>query len=237
MPHRTRAGALTVLCAVAAVHGAPRAQGLRLDAQASLASDLSERGVAYWSRRAVAQGLVAVSDGASWSASLGLSTPIERGPGGYQAVARASGYWHLGEDWQAQAHLGSYSYPGGGGYRTYNRAEATLGAGFRDLVSLELSEIRLNEDSAHLYPALDLGLRWPLGGPLPGRLSLAAGVGRAELPAWPGTWYSYADAGLAWQAGPWRATLRWLGTSLGLRRLLGESAEPRLVGSVTFAFE
>ncbi len=239
MRTRIRACATLLFCVLAM--GAACAQGLRLDAEASLASDLSERGIASWSRRAVAQGLVAVSDGANWSASLALSTPLERGPGGYQAVARGSAYWSPGEDWQLQARLGSYNYPGGGGYRGYNRAEATLGAGFRDLVSLELTEIRLNEDSAHLYPALDLGLRWPLASPpgwqVPGRLSLAGGVGRAELPAWPGLWYTYADAGLAWQGGRWRATLRYVGTSQGLRRLLGEAAEPRLVASVTVAFE
>ncbi|MFO1340393.1 MAG: hypothetical protein U1F53_19590 [Burkholderiaceae bacterium] len=236
MPHRIRACAITVLGLLAA--GAPRAQGLRLDAEASLASELSERGIASWSRRAVAQGVLTVSDGVGWAASLALSSPLERGPGGYQAVARGSAYWSPAEDWQLQARLGGYAYPGGGGYRAYNRAEATLGAGFRDLASLELSAIRLNDDDgAHLYPALDLGLRWPLSLPLPGRLSLAGGVGRAELPAWPGTWYTYADAGLAWQAGPWRAALRHLGTSQGLHRLLGEAAEPRWVASVTLAFD
>lgn len=235
MHPRTRACATLLFCVLAT--GTARAQGLRVAVEASLASDLSERGIASWSRRAVAQGLLAVSDGANWSASLALSTPLERGPGGYQAVARGSAYWSPGEDWQLQARLGGYNYPGGGGYRSYNRAEATLGMAYRDFLSLELTETRLNEDSAHLYPALDLGLRWPLALPLPGRLSLAGGLGRAELPAWPGTWYTYADAGLAWQGGPWRATLRYLGTSPGLRRLLGEAAEPRLVASLTFAFE
>lgn len=242
MPHRIRACAATAFAALAAgVPGAARAQGLQWNTEASLASDMSERGVASWSRRAVAQGLVAVSDGAQWSASLALSSPIERGPGGYQAVARGSAYWSPAEDWQLQARLGSYAYPGGGGYRVLNRSEATLGAGFRDLLSLELTAIRLNEDGAHLYPALDLGLRWPLAGPagvgLPGQWSLAGGLGRAELPAWPGLWYSYADAGLAWQSSRWRASLRYLGTSQGLRRLLGDAAEPRLVASVTVAFE
>lgn len=241
MRHRIRACAITVFCGLGVAPGALHAQGLRLDAEASLASDLSERGIAWWSHRAVAQGLVAVSDGARWSAALALSTPLERGPGGYQAVARGSGYWSLADDWQLQARLGGYAYPGGGGYRALNRAEATLGAGFRDLLSLELTAIRLNGDNAHAYPALDLGLRWPLAWPagaaLPGQWSLAGGLGRAELPAWPGFWYSYADAGLAWQSGRWRASLRYLGNSQGVRRLLGEAAEPRAVASLTIAFE
>jgi hypothetical protein len=220
------AGIAALLCG-----SATSAQAWMLDGEVSLASDLTERGVSLWPREMAAQGLLALSDGVHWSASLALSAPLEHARD-YLAVARGSAYWNANENWQLQARLGIYGYPGGGYYRFYDRTEFGVGASYRDIWSLDLSAAQLSEDGKHLYPAIDLGLRWPLTE----QLALAAGVGRAELFWWPGLWYTYADVGLIWQAGPWRAALRYLGASDSARMYLQRAAEPHATASVSWLF-
>lgn len=215
------------------VCGPATAQGWTVDGEASLASDYVERGVSPWPRQVAAQGLVAWSDGANWSASLTLTAPVEHARD-YQAVGRGSAYWSIDEDWQLQARAGLYAYPGGGYYRFFNRYEIGLGARFRDLWSLDLSAIQLKEKEAddHLYPAIELGMRWPLSD----QWSLAAGIGRTEMMWWQDTWYTYADVGLVWQAGPWRAALRHLGADAAARLYLDRTAEPHTTASLSWAF-
>ena len=220
------AGVTALLCSSAA-----SAQSLTLNGEASLASDLTERGVSYWPLQAAAQGLLALSDGAHWSATLTLSAPLEH-VHDYQAVLRGSVYWNASENWQLQARLGAYAYPGGGYYRFYNRTELGLGASYRDLWSLDLSAAQLDEGDSHLYPAIDLGLHWPLTE----QWSLAAGLGRTEMFWWPGVWYTYADAGVVWQSGPWRAALRYLHASDSARFYMQRVAEPHTTFSVSWLF-
>lgn len=216
-----------------AIHLPASAQPLAWSDEVSLGSDLSERGISLWPGVAVAQALGAVSDAATWSATLSAARPLGSGEGsrGSQLVARGAGYLALSPDWQLQGRLGAYAYPGMG-VRQYDRTEATLGMAYRDLVSLELSASRLHDESSHWYPAYDLGLRWPLSA----RWALAAGVGSAELPNWPGTHYRYADVGVAWHAGAWRASLSRLGASGEARRFVGDAAGPRTVLGLTRAF-
>ena len=220
------AGAAALLC-----NGAASAQSLMLNGEASLASDLTERGVSYWPREAASQGLLALSDGAHWSATLTLSAPLEH-VRDYQAVARFGAYWNASENWQLQARLGTYAYPGGGYYRFYNRTELGFGTSYRDLWTLDLSAAQLSEGDSHLYPAIDLGLRWPLSE----QWALAAGLGRTELFWWPDLWYTYADVGLVWQAGGWRAALRYLSTGDNARFYLQRAAEPHTTVSLSWLF-
>lgn len=209
------------------------AQPLAWSGEVSLGSDLSERGLSPWPGVAVVQGLVVLADAFSWSASLAAAKPLGSGDGsrGSQLVARGAAYAALSPDWLAQGRLSGYTYPGIG-FRGYDRAEATLGLAYRDLVSLEASIARPDDEGSHWYPAVDLGLRWPLAA----RWALAAGLGRAELAGWPGTHYRYADLGLVWHDGAWRASLSRLGASGEARHYLGDAAGPRTVFSLTHAF-
>lgn len=209
------------------------AQPLAWSGEASIGSDLSERGISLWPGVAVIQALGAVSDAATWSATLSAARPLGSGDDsrGSQLVARGAGYLALSPDWQLQGRLGAYAYPGMGA-RQYDRTEATLGMAYRDLVSFEVSASRLHDETSHWYPACDLGLRWPLSS----RWTLAVGAGRAELPLWPGTHYRYADVGMAWHAGAWRASLSLLGASSEARRFVGDAAGPRTVLDITRAF-
>ncbi|HEV8689701.1 MAG TPA: hypothetical protein VGQ91_05350 [Ideonella sp.] len=207
------------------------AQGLQWSGEATLGSDLTERGISPWPDSPVAQGLVAVSDSTHWSASLSAAAPLDRGDS-RQIVGRGSGYWTLSQDWQLQARLAVYTYPQGEHRWPYDRTEASLGAAFRDLVSLEWSAVRLSEGDSRLYPAVDLGLRWPLTE----QWAVTGGWGLAELPAWPGLHYHYGDAGLVWRTGDWRVSLRYLTTGQPVRRLLGEASAPHTSASITLSF-
>jgi hypothetical protein len=221
-----------VLLAVCGSAGAS-AQGWSLNGEASLASDYVERGISPWPREMATQGVLALSDGLHWSASLALTAPVEQARN-YQAVARGGAYWSANENWQLHARAGVYGYPGGGYYRFFNRHEFGLGANYRDLWSIDLSASQLKEKEAddHLYPAIDLGLRWPLTE----QWAFAAGIGRTEMHWWPDVWYTYADIGLVWQTTHWRAALRYLGASDAARLYMQRAAEPHTTLSLSWLF-
>lgn len=226
--HRLLA-ALTILvpCAPAA------AQGWAGSAEATLGSDLTERGISPWPGQPVVQGLLGLTDGADWSVSLSATAPLARTEGAEALwVLRGTRYGMVGNDWQWRASLASYAYTRGD-WRGYDRSELTLGGSWRDLLSLELSATRPHEVDQRPTWAADLGLRWPLGG----GFSAAAGLGRAELVGWPRWCYTYGDAGLQWQQGPWRASLRALMIKRGrVRSLMGDSAEPHTAASIGYTF-
>lgn len=209
------------------------AQAVEWNAELAAGSELSVRGISLWPDRAVAQGVASVTDGSFWSVSMGYARPVDPAPGqGAELIVRGAAYWVPADDWTLQARLAGYRYPGAPLYSGYQRRELTLGAAWRDLLSIESSGIRLDEGDSHAYRAVDLGLRWPLSS----RFSLAAGWGVAELPGWPGMHYHYADAGIAWHAGPWRAQLSRLGASDEVVRYLGDAARARTALSVSRAF-
>jgi len=205
------------------------AQSLSWSGEASAGNELSERGIALWRDQPVVQALVVVSDDALWSASFAAARPLGDGRGS-QLVLRGAGYWMASAEIQLQARLAAYAYPGAG--FSYDHLEATLALAWRDIASIEASVVRMNEGDSHGYPALDLGLRWPLSE----HWALAGGIGRAELPAWPGYYYTYSDAGLSWRAGEWRATLKHLSARGDIRRYLGEAAAPRTALTLTRQF-
>jgi hypothetical protein len=209
------------------------AQELAWSGAAMLATDLTERGLAVWPGKPVAQAALSVSDQAAWSLSLAASAPLDhdQGPSAQWAL-RAAGYWPMHNDWQLQARLTSYAYTDGGG-PAYDHSELALGGAWRDVLTLEASATRLHQGSQRPTWALDLGLRWPLGG----GFSAAAGLGRAELLGWPRWCYTYADAGLDWQQGPWRASVRALATQgERVRALRGDAAEPHASASLGYMF-
>lgn len=208
------------------------AQHLAGSAEATLASDLTERGISIWPGRPIARAVLGLSDQNTWSLALAATAPLDHHDGPHaQWALRAAGYWPLGGDWQAQARLTSYAYEGAD--RPYDHSELALGGAWRDVLTLELSATRMHQGSQRPTWAADLGLRWPLGA----GFSAAAGLGRAELVAWPRWCYTYADAGVDWQQGPWRATLRALAVrGQRVRALAGDAAADHVSASVTYMF-
>jgi hypothetical protein len=209
--------------------GTALAQPVAWSGEVSVGNELSERGIALWRDQPVVQALVAVSDDALWSASFAAARPLGEGKGS-QLVLRGAGYWSASADLLLQGRLAAYAYPGAGFH--YDHGEATLALAWRDIASMEVSAVRMNEGDPHWYPAVDLGLRWPLSE----HWALAGGIGRAELPAWPGYYYHYADAGLSWRSGDWRATLRYLRSDSEIQRYLGAAAAPRTALTLTRQF-
>ena len=227
-PATLRTAGLSWALALASSAGA---QPLQWSGEVAISSDMTERGVSPWPDSPIAQGVIALSDATHWVSSLTIATALDRSHA-TQLGARVAGYWSLSQDWQLQARLVYYTYPDSQSNWPYERIEATLGAGYRDLASLEYSWVRLSESDRRLYPAIDLGLRWPLGD----QWALAGGVGSAELPAWPGRHYRYADAGVVWREGPWRASLRYLWTGQPTRGMFGEFARPHFSATVAWSF-
>lgn len=225
--HRRLIAALLLVALPAA------AQELALAAGATLATDLTERGVSVWPEQPIGRGVLALSDQATWSLALAASAPLQHRDGPRaQWSLRAAHYWPLAQDWQLQARLSSYAYLGGGG-PAWDHSELALGGAWRDVLTLEVSATRLHQGDQRPTWGADLGLRWPLVG----GFSAAAGLGRAELVAWPRWWYTYADAGLDWQHGHWRASVRTLQVrGQRVRSLMGDAAAPHASASIGYMF-
>jgi hypothetical protein len=210
-------------------------------AEAGLATDLTERGISPWAAQPVARLAVGWTDGQAWSAALAATAPLggpdsTRGEADAQWALRVTRYAPVGSsdgDTLLHTRLATYAYPGSPWQRFYDHTELAVGATWRDLLWVDVAAVRLNSGGQRATWALEAGGRWPLGQ----GFSAAGGIGRAELTAWPGWWYSYGDAGLDWQAGPWRASLRAIGLrGARVRQLRGEAADPHASASVGYVF-
>ncbi|HSW04323.1 hypothetical protein [Aquabacterium sp.] len=189
------------------------------------ATELTDRGLTVGPRKPLVQGQLAAYLAGNWTVSVaaslqGGSTRDSR------LLARLGRSWTLSNDWQAEAGLGYYAYPGDPVSRNFDRVEAGASAGFRDLVSLGVTALHYPAwpgRRAGLHWALDLGLRWPLGE----AWSLTASLGRADLPQDSRQHYGYGGLGLAWQQGPWRAEVNRLAADAKARYWMGDGAQAR----------
>jgi hypothetical protein len=212
-------GAMLALAA-----GAAAAQPLQWQGQLALESELTDRGISVYPRRPTLQADGQVARG-RWSLAAAISTDVS-GRAEHRVLARLSHYRSLSDDWQLDAGIGWYGYPGTSWARAYDRTEAGVGLGFRDLLSLNLTAIDYRVwpgRRAGLQWALEVGLRWPLGD----AWSLTASLGQADLPPQPERRYRYGGIGLAWQQGDWRVELNRLGADSAARYVSGDAARPR----------
>lgn len=228
---RLRAGCTGA--ALALVAGGVAAQPLQWQGQLAVASELTDRGVSVYPRRPTLQADAQVARG-HWSLAAAASTDLA-GRGERRVLVRVSHYRTLSDDWQLDAGLGWYGYPGGGWARAFDRAEAGVGLGFRDVLALNLTAIDYRAwpgQRAGLQWALDAGLRWPLGD----AWSVTASLGQADLPPQPDRRYRYGGIGLAWQQGGWRVELNRLGAGGTARSALGDAARARWSALVLRSF-
>ena len=218
-----RAAAVAAITAFTAIPPAS-AQALQWQGQVAVASELTDRGISVYPRRPTLQVDGQVARG-RWSLAAAASTDLA-GRGEHRVLARLSHYRSLSDDWQLDAGLGWYGYPGDRRARAYDRTEAGLGLGFRDVLSLNLTAIDYRAwpgRRAGLQWALEAGLRWPVGD----AWSATASLGQADLPPQPDRRYRYGGVGLAWQHGDWRLELNRLGADSAARRALGDAGRAR----------
>lgn len=231
---RAGAGAMAATFAATALAATPAAaQPLHWRGQLALASELTDRGMSVYPRRPTLQADGQVARG-RWSLAAAASTDLT-GRGEHRVLARVSHYRPLSDDWQLDAGLGWYGYPGDARARAFDRTEAGVGLGFRDLLSLNLTAIDYRAwpgRRAGLQWALEAGLRWPLTD----AWSFTASVGEADLPPLPDRRYRYGGIGLAWQLGDWRVELNRLGADGVARRYLGDAGRARWSALVLKAF-
>lgn len=234
--HGLPLAALLAILAIAPLH----AQTSTFSGTVALSSQLVDRGVAVTPVTPVLQGAASWATANGWV--LGLSAGIQtRTPRhGSDVLAQLDHYWLLGGDWRMQAGLAYYAYPGNASAGAFDRAEASVGWIYRDVLTFGLSAISLTRGSNHQpRGAADVDFHWPL----PAHFSLTAGVGVAQpLPAWsrysspaydstratfppypyrqrPGPYYGYGQVGLAWAYDAWRVELDRIATDPSQRQM------------------
>lgn len=214
--------------------GPARAQALQWTGQLAAATELSDRGLVIGPRRPTLQAsLTGVLD-RRWTLALSASAPLGAARQG-RVLGQLGRYEQLSDDWQIEAGLGYYGYPGDEVAGRGNRWELTTGATWRDLFSANLTALHYPAwpgQRAGLQWAMDLAGRWPISGAWSATFSL----GQADLPALPDRRYRYAGLGLARQEGPWRIELNRLGSSATARHILGQAAQPRWSASTQVQF-
>ncbi|WP_109125068.1 TorF family putative porin [Dyella sp. C11] len=212
------------LCAFAALavgsgaSGAAHAQSSNLSGTVGLSSQLVDRGLAITPDTTIAQGAVSWTLPSGWAFGAAASTEVRDATPLAEAFAQASHFWRLTPDWQFEAGLAYYDYPGRGG-GAFNRAEGSANWIYRDVLTLGASAIYPTGGTDHaLRGAADVDFHWPL----PWHVSFAAGAGYAQAqvpyyrvyPNGHGSYgyhggdrvnsYGYGHLGLIWAQGPWR---------------------------------
>lgn len=225
---------LAGLCLGWLAGGAAAAPSLQWTGQLAVASELSDRGLVIGPRRPTAQASLTGVIDQRWTLGMSASAPLGFARQG-RVLAQLGRYERLSDDWQLDAGLGFYAYPGDDGAGRGNRWELMAGASWRDLFSGSLTALHYPAwpgQRAGLQWAMDLVGRWPIAGGWSATISL----GRADLPVLPDRRYRYGGLGLAWQQGGWRLELNRLGSSGTARAIMGPAARPRWSGSASLQF-
>ena len=192
--------------------GIPAAHAGDWGGSVAVSSQLVDRGVAVTQPAPIVQGAVNWMSRDGWS--LGVSASYQtRSPGRVaETLTQVAKSWSLSDDWQVQAGLLDYRYPGSPkATRNYDRTELGASVIWRDVLTMSVSAIQMAHRGGGPRGAADVGFRWPLGW----HVSATGGLGLAQY-LWPAyryhayarpDRYSYGHGGLVWQNGPWRVEL------------------------------
>jgi uncharacterized protein (TIGR02001 family) len=226
-----RGGVLAAALVVGMLPLALHAQSATFNGTAALSSQLVDRGQAITGNTPVLQAAAAWTFPAGWS--LGLSGGAATSSPGrvVEAMAQVSRHWPVSDDWQLQASLLYYRYPGTSRSGASDRTETGLDWTYRDVLTLGVSAIYVLGPRGHRpRGAADLNLHWPLAG----HFAFSAGAGVAQSLATSYRPYrggyarryrrgasglgSYGHVGLLWSKGPWRIELDRLLADPAIRR-------------------
>jgi len=214
--------ALVAIATGAGLPWAAQAQSSTVNGTVALSSQLVDRGLAITQDTAVLQGAVSIALPSGWSFGASASAELRDVSPPAEAFVQASRYWRIAPDWQFQAGLVYYDYPGRGG-GAFNRTEGSVNWIYRDVLTLGVSAIYPTGSSSNqLRGAADVAFHWPL----PWNLSFSAGAGYAQtqVPYYRsyangqgGSYgyhggdrvnsYGYGHLGLIWGHGPWHVEL------------------------------
>jgi uncharacterized protein (TIGR02001 family) len=244
---RTRLGLMSMTiatCLSMPLH----AQSTTFNGTAALSSELVDRGQAITGNTPIVQAAASWSTATGWSLGVSGSTKV-RSPGRIvEALVQASRDWSLSSDWQMQANLLYYKYPGENRSRAYDRAETGVAWSYRDVLTFGLSAIYvIGARDQHPRGAADLSFHWPLAR----HLSLSAGVGVAQplmAPYTPYHGYSsyydynrtglhgYGHAGLLWSNGSWRMEIDRIMADPGTQRQWASLGASPWVATISRSF-
>jgi uncharacterized protein (TIGR02001 family) len=191
-------------------HGPLHAQDAPVGGAVALTSQLVDRGLPITAATPVVQGELRWDSSSGWSVGAAAASEL-RSPRLAEGMLHVARSWPLSDSWQMQASLLYYDAPRRGRARAYRRAEADLAWIYRDVFTLNLAALRpVGSRDAHVNPAAEANLRWPLTR----HLSLLAGLGVARVQRYyhyygetESDYYRYGQAGLAWSDGRWRIEL------------------------------
>lgn len=182
---------LVVLALAGCLPATLHAQSTSVDSTVALSSQLVDRGQAITRATPILQGAVSWTSSAGWSLGLSGSTAVRSPDRIVEALAHASRYWSLSGDWQMQASVLYYRYPGSAETRAYDRAEAGLNWTYRDVLTLGVSALYVIGARDHRpRGAVDASFRWPLAR----HFSFSVGAGVAQATAAPYSPYGYDRA-------------------------------------------
>lgn len=226
-----------------------QAQTSTVNGTVALSSQLVDRGLAITPDTAVLQGAVSLTLPSGWAFGASASAELRDISPPAEAFVQASRYWRIAADWQLQAGLIYYDYPGRGD-GAFNRTEGSVDWIYRDVLTLGVSAIYPTGGTSHaLRGAADASFHWPL----PWNFSFSAGAGyaQAQVPYYrhyPGgqggsygyhggdrvNSYGYGHLGLIWGQGPWRVELERMIVNPSMRR--DNLAASPWVGTVSVSF-
>nr|WP_315425674.1 hypothetical protein [uncultured Albidiferax sp.] len=219
-PHRYQLAAQCGVLALLLLGFAVSAQTRSVAGEVAISSSLIDRGMQIGPRRPIAQVQVTLYDTSGWS--TGLAVGVQAGaPNPSQVLVRGAYEWLLSNDWQMQANALYYSYPSDSGLKLFDRVEAGVSWGYRDMLALSLTSHHFRIPApGQPRPrwTAEMSLRWPLAE----HIALSSGIGQAQLDR-DGS-YAYGQVGTTWSQGPWRAEVSYLYTDRRAVTLFGNNA-------------
>lgn len=211
---------------------ASHAQSASVSGTVALSSQLVDRGLAITPDTAVAQAAVSVALPSGWVFGGSASTELRDAAPLAETLVQASKYWRIAPDWQMQAGVAYYAYPGRGD-GAFNRVEGSVDWTWRDVLTFGAAAIYPTGGvRSSLRGAADVNFHWPL----PWDLALSAGAGysQAQVPyyrPYPGgrggsygyhggdrvNSYAYGHLGLIWGRGAWHVEVDRMFVDQGMR--------------------
>ncbi len=230
--HRYLRTAQSGIAGLLLLGGVASAQTRSVAGEVAVGTSLIDRGMVIGPRRPIAQAQVTLYDTSGWSTGLAIGVQ-DGGSNPSQVLVRGAYEWLLNNDWQMQANALYYGYPSDPGLKMFDRVEAGVSWGYRDMLALSLTShhfrIPLPGQPRPRWTA-EMALRWPLAE----HFALSTGMGLAQLDR--DGHYLYGQVGAGWSQGPWRVEISYLRTDQRSVALFGNNAARNWAALLAWSF-